>query len=430
MNYKETIDYLYRQAPSFQAVGKAGYKEGLENSLLMDTHFGYPHLFFKSIHIAGTNGKGSTAHTVASILQHAGYRVGLYTSPHLLDFRERIRVNGVPIPEDEVVSFVEKEKNFFEPLHPSFFELTTALAFWYFKKAHVDYAVIEVGLGGRLDCTNIITPVLSIITNISFDHTQYLGDTLEKIASEKAGIMKKNVPVIIGEALPETRRVFIRHAQETGTPITFAEDIPFVHEATPDSHNGGIDYKTGIIEHLHGELSGYCQEKNTNTILHAVVALQKTGANITTKNIQDGFSRVCETTGLRGRWQIITDSPKTVCDTGHNEGGFKYIVQQLEAQDCKTLRIIFGMVKDKDINAVLKMLPRDAVYYFTQTSSPRSLKATELKKMAEQYGLQGTPYPSVGEACQAASGDADARDFIYIGGSTFIVADYLESLHK
>ena len=428
MTYQETVDYLFRLAPSFQKVGNSGYKEGLENSLLLDIHLEHPHHFYKSIHIAGTNGKGTTAHTIAAILQDAGYRVGLYTSPHLLDFRERIRVNGEPIPENDVVGFIEKEKAFFEPLQPSFFELTTAMAFWYFKKCHIDYAVIEVGLGGRLDCTNIISPILSIITNISLDHTQYLGTTLKQIASEKAGIMKKNIPVIIGEALPETRHEFITHAQETGTPITFAEDTPFVFQSEPDKVNGGIIYKTSIIEQLHGELSGFYQTKNTNTILHAIVALQKQGINISTSNIVNGFNNVCKTTGLRGRWQFISEMPKTVCDTGHNEGGFRYIVEQLKAQEYRKLRIVFGMVSDKDINAVLQLLPEQAIYYFTQSNSTRALPATELKKQAQSYGLKGDSYASVAEAYQAARKEANKNDFIYIGGSTYVVAELLEAL--
>jgi dihydrofolate synthase/folylpolyglutamate synthase len=425
MNYKETVDYLYRQAPSFQKVGSMGYKEGLENTLLLDSHLKHPHRFFKSIHIAGTNGKGSTAHTLATILQKAHYKVGLYTSPHLIDFRERIRVNGIAIPEEDVVSFVEQERSFFEPLQPSFFEITTAMAFWYFRKAQVDYAVIEVGMGGRLDCTNIISPILSIITNISFDHTQFLGDTLEKIAGEKAGIMKKNIPAIIGETIPETRRVFIRKAQETGVPLTFAEDTPLVLQSTPDYTNGGINYQTSIIKDLHGELGGLCQEKNTNTILHAVIALQKLGLNISSGNIRDGFGSVCETSGLRGRWQVISETPKTVCDTGHNEGGFRYITEQLKKQDCKHLRIVFGMVSDKDITAVLRMLPQEAIYYFTQADTTRALSAEEMARQAALFNLRGKTYLSVSEAYRAAKADASNDDFIYIGGSTFIVADFL-----
>ncbi len=430
MDYKETVDYLYHQVPSFQKVGNDGYKEGLTNTLLLDAHLGHPHHFFKSIHVGGTNGKGSTAHTLATILQKANYKVGLYTSPHLIDFRERIRVNGEPIPENDVVDFIEKEKDFFEPLQPSFFELTTAMAFWYFKKSQVDYAIIEVGLGGRLDCTNIITPILSIITNISFDHTQYLGNTLEEIACEKAGIMKNNIPVIIGESLPETRRIFITHAQETGSPLTFADDTPFVFHSQPDYYKGGINYKTSIIANLHGELGGLCQEKNTNTILHAIVSLQKHGLNISSKNIIDGFNSVCETSGLRGRWQKLSDSPKTICDTGHNEGGFKYIVQQLKVQPCKTMRIVFGMVKDKDISSVLKQLPQDAVFYFTQAKTERAMSALDLSQLASQYNLRGNCYTSVSDAYQAAKKDADIEDFIFIGGSTFVVADLFESFPK
>ena len=425
MTYRETCEYLYNQIPMFEKQGASGYKEGLANTLALDEHFGHPHLSFATIHVAGTNGKGSVSHSLAAILQESGYKVGLYTSPHLVDFRERIRINGEPISEEYVVNFVEQERSFFEPLCPSFFEVTTALAFKYFKDMNVDIAVVEVGLGGRLDCTNIITPLISVITNISFDHTQFLGDTLEKIAGEKAGIMKKNIPAIIGETIPETRRVFIRKAQETGVPLTFAEDTPLVLQSTPDYTNGGINYQTSIIKDLHGELGGLCQEKNTNTILHAVIALQKLGLNISSGNIRDGFGSVCETSGLRGRWQVISETPKTVCDTGHNEGGFRYITEQLKKQDCKHLRIIFGMVSDKDITAVLRMLPQEAIYYFTQADTARALSAEEMARQAALFNLRGKTYLSVSEAYRAAKADASNDDFIYIGGSTFIVADFL-----
>ena len=429
MTYNEVVQYLFRQVPSFQRIGKDGYKEGLENTIALDEHFHHPHKNYKTIHIAGTNGKGSTAHTIAAILQSAGYKVGLYTSPHLIDFRERIKVNGTPISEEEVIHFVEEERNFYEPLYPSFFELTTAMAFNYFKQQEVDYAVIEVGLGGRLDCTNIITPILSIITNISFDHIQYLGDSLSAIAYEKAGIIKEGIPVIIGETVPETKPVFQKQADKANAPICFAEESPYyTSDITFDKKNGGIYYKTSCIGDFYGELGGFCQEKNTNTILHAVKELQKQGVEITDEAIKEGFSHVCQLTGLQGRWQTLSTHPHTVCDTGHNEGGFAYIVQQLQAQECENLRIVFGMVSDKDISAVLKQLPQKAIYYFTQASIPRALPANELARLASTWGLKGNVYPSVSSAYDAAVSEAAPDDFIFIGGSSFVVADLLEFL--
>jgi dihydrofolate synthase/folylpolyglutamate synthase len=427
MNYDETIAYLFKKVPSFQKVGAAGYKEGLSNTFALDAHFGHPHTAYPTIHIAGTNGKGSTAHTLAAILQDAGYRVGLYTSPHLIDFRERIRVNGEPASEDFVVRFVEENRAFFEPLQPSFFELTTAMAFLYFKQQKVDVAVIEVGLGGRLDCTNIITPCLSVITNISFDHMQFLGHTLAAIASEKAGIIKQGVPVIVGETTPETRPVFAAKAQTMNAPVTFAEDTSLVSRATPQA-DGGIDYDIEGFGILHGQLGGLCQEKNTNTILHAVSTLRQLNYHISDENIRNGFSDVVQTTGLMGRWQRIHTNPIAVCDTGHNEGGFTYIVRQLAMQKCKHMRIVFGMVSDKDIEAVLSMLPKEATYYFTQAAIARALPAKDLQAEAAPHLLKGNSYPDVKTAYEAALADASADDFIYVGGSSYVVADLLVAL--
>lgn len=425
MNYRETISYLFQTAPAFQQIGKDGYKEGLYNTLLLDKHFSHPHQSYQTIHIAGTNGKGSCAHTLAAILQDSGKRVGLYTSPHLKDFRERIRVNGVPIPEKYVIDFVENEKKFFEPLRPSFFELTTALAFKYFKECKVDIAVIEVGLGGRLDCTNIICPILSVITNISFDHMQFLGNTLEKIAGEKAGIIKKDTPIIIGETLSETRPVFLHKATQEDAPILFAEERQQIVSSTPDYERGGRNFITKSFGKIYGELGGLCQEKNANTILNAVLELQKIGIKISPNNVIHGFAKVCEMTGLMGRWQIMGNSPVVVCDTGHNEGGFHYISRQLQAQKYKTLRIVFGMVSDKDIRAVLKLLPQNAVYYFTKAEIKRALDENELKTMASSFNLSGKAFPSVARAYQQALKDSSPEDFIYVGGSSYIVADFL-----
>lgn len=428
MTYQEATEYLFNSTPLFQNVGKDAYKEGLENTLLLDKHFNHPHQQYQTIHIAGTNGKGSCSHTLAAILQEAGYKVGLYTSPHLVDFRERIRVNGTCIPEERVVRFVEEERAFFEPLHPSFFEITTALAFLYFAEQKVDIAVIEVGLGGRLDCTNIISPLLSVITNISFDHVQFLGNTLDKIASEKAGIIKPNTPVIIGETTPETRPVFVEKALQCQAPIRFAEEE---HElqTISEANDGTREYKTIHFGTINGVLNGDCQIKNTQTILAAVSELQKT-LHISEQNIRDGFRNVCQATGLRGRWQKLADSPKTYCDTGHNVGGISYIVKQLERIPCSQKRIVIGMVNDKDIAHVLEMLPKDAIYYFTQAKVKRALPAEALLAQAKEKGLDGKAFPSVIEAYTAARNEASSDDLIFIGGSTFIVADLFTDIFK
>ena len=327
MTYQETCEYLYNQMPMFERQGASGYKEGLSNTQALDAHFGHPHQAFATIHVAGTNGKGSVSHSLAAILQESGLRVGLYTSPHLVDFRERIRINGEPISEQYVIDFVEQERAFFEPLHPSFFEVTTALAFKYFRDQQVDIAVVEVGLGGRLDCTNIITPLVSIITNISFDHTQFLGDTLAKIAGEKAGIIKPHVPVIIGEANEETRPVFENKAQQEQAPIVFAQDVPEVISATPTA-DGGMDYQTCHYGALHGDLGGSYQERNLNTILHAIDTLcndssftERFSRHLSQDTIARALSQVAATTGLMGRWQRVKEQPRVICDTGHNVGG-------------------------------------------------------------------------------------------------------------
>ena len=408
MNYKDTLDYLYNSAPLFQQIGAGAYKEGLENTWALDEHFGHPHRSFRSIHIAGTNGKGSCSHTLAAILQEAGYKVGLYTSPHLIDFRERIRVNGQPVPEAYVIRFVEEERAFFEPLHPSFFELTTAMAFRYFAEEKVDVAVVEVGLGGRLDCTNIIRPDLCIITNISLDHVQFLGDTLEKIAGEKAGIIKPGIPVVIGETTPETRPVFQKKAEEVGAPIHFVEEE--VKEVHPD-----WEY----------ELKGLYQEKNRRTLWAALPLLQEGGYQISESDIQAGFAHVVELTGLMGRWQKLQEHPTVVCDTGHNVGGIQYIAEQLRRQVFRRLHIVIGMVNDKDVRGVLALLPREATYYFTQASVRRALPAGQLARLAAEAGLQGTCYPDVPSAVRAAQKESLPEDFIFVGGSSFIVADLL-----
>lgn len=429
MNYEETLTYLYNSAPLFQQVGKDAYKEGLDNTLALDAHFGHPHRKFKTIHVAGTNGKGSCSHTLAAILQSAGYKVGLYTSPHLVDFRERIRVNGAPISQEEVVRFVEEERSFFEPLHPSFFELATAMAFRHFEQEKVDVAVVEVGLGGRLDCTNIIRPDLCVITNISFDHVQFLGNTLAQIASEKAGIIKEGIPVVIGEANEETRPVFESKAQEKQAPLVFAEDEGRVLSSTVGA-NGRRIYATQVLGCLEGELGGLCQEKNTATILSALHILQEAGYRINENHIREGFAKVCQLTGLMGRWQKLGERPTLVCDTGHNKGGMQYIVEQLGRESYRELHIVIGMVNDKDISGVLGMLPKNAHYYFTQASVQRAMPSANLQRMALEAGLQGEEYPTVEKAVHAAQTSATSEDFIFVGGSTFIVADLLNFFFK
>ena len=429
MTYQETIKYLYDSTPLFQHIGAGAYKEGLETTHKLDEHFGHPHRLYKTIHVAGTNGKGSCSHTLAAIFQSAGYRVGLYTSPHLMDFRERIRVNGEMIPELYVTEFVEKERSFFEPLHPSFFELATSMAFKYFADENVDIAIIEVGLGGRLDCTNIIQPELSIITNISFDHTQFLGKTLAEIAHEKAGIMKKGVPVIIGETTPETREVYEQHSKEIGCPITFAEDYPIVLNAVPNTTgNFGLTYtlRQGFLNttSLYGELGGEYQTKNTNTLLHAIRQLIYKGTRLNDEHIRQGFAQVTSLTGLLGRWQKINDKPLVLCDTGHNTGGIKYVSKQLQSLN-KPLHIVIGMVNDKDINGVLDLLPHNAIYYFTQASVKRALPSEQLKQMGEFHHLIGESYPNVAEAYDAAYKKAKEDEVVFVGGSNFIVADFL-----
>lgn len=436
MNYQETCEYLYHQMPMFERQGASGYKEGLGNTLALDEHFAHPHTRYATIHVGGTNGKGSVSHTLAAILQKCGYSVGLYTSPHLVDFRERIRVNGEMIPEDDVVNFVENERAFFEPLSPSFFEVTTAMAFKYFADKKIDIAVVEVGLGGRLDCTNIITPLVSVVTNISFDHTQFLGDTLAKIAAEKAGIIKEGIPVVVGESHEETRPVFEEKAKETGSKIIFADDDSEILKAEPVA-DGKMHYTTRHWGELTGDLGGIYQEKNLNTVFATLQVLAERGflSLCTTENSRQQFkmelasalSGVCESTGLMGRWQVVNKSPYTVCDTGHNVGGWMYLSQQIAQVACDKKHIIFGMVDDKDINQVLEMLPQDACYYFTQANSKRAINGAVVKTLAAQKGLLGECYPTIKEAYRAAQAMATPHDFIFIGGSSYLVGDFLRN---
>ena len=427
MNYQETIEYLFNSTPVFEKVGAEAYKPGLQTTEALDEHLGRPHRQFKSIHIAGTNGKGSCSHTIAAILQAQGYKVGLFTSPHLVDFRERIRVNGECVSEQYVIDFVEKERNFFEPLHPSFFELTTAMALKYFAEQKVDYAVIEVGLGGRLDCTNIITPILSIITNISFDHTQFLGNTLAEIAGEKAGIIKKGVPVVIGEYTSETKPVFKKKAQEMQSPIVFASDYKNQEVSFAVPIDNGLEYNTKRYDRLTGELCGEYQVMNMNTILQAIHILitKDKPIQISEKSIREGVKHVTELTGLMGRWQKIQEHPLVICDTGHNVAGWEYLAPQIKSEPCKQLRIVFGMVDDKDVRTVMKLLPKDAIYYWTQATTKRAIKAEKIAELGTKNGLHGNCYPTVNKAFNAAIKDASTDDFIFVGGSSYVVADFL-----
>lgn len=423
MNYQEVIQYLYNATPVFEHIGAAAYKPGLQTTEALDAHYGHPHEHYRTIHVAGTNGKGSVSHSLASILQEAGLRVGLYTSPHLVDFRERIRVNGECISEDYVIRFVEdfirwnsadeQPTEHQDTLYPSFFELTTALAFKYFADANVDVAVVEVGLGGRLDCTNIIRPELCVITNIALDHTQFLGSTLAEIASEKAGIIKPGVPVVIGETTPETKPVFEKKAQETHAPIFYAEDFNWP-APLPDF-----------------ELKGSYQTRNLQTILCAANQLEE----IEKHNVEDivsvipqALSHVCQNTGLMGRWQTLHEQPLVVCDTGHNPAAWQYLAPQITSQPCRQLRIVFGMVDDKDIDTVLAMLPKHASYYFTQASTHRAIPAERVAELAHDHQLNGKTYPTVAQAFQAAFADAHPDDFIFVGGSSYVVADLLSDI--
>lgn len=424
MNYLETVNYLFNIAPVFEHIGASAYKEGLDNTYLLDEHFGHPHRKFKSIHIAGTNGKGSCSHTLAAILQNDGYKVGLYTSPHIMDFRERIKINGECISKEYVIEFVNQEKNLFEKIHPSFFEVTTALAFKYFAEQHVDYAIIEVGLGGRLDCTNIITPILSIITNISFDHTNFLGNTLEKIAKEKAGIIKQNIPVIIGETTNETKPVFKTCAESMNAEIIYADENDEIISFTMNE-DGGITYNTRSFGIIQGELGGLYQKKNTNTILHAVRFLYNQHIIKNTGSINNGFYNVCKLTGLIGRWQKIGSNPSVICDTGHNVGGWTYISRQLQLQKYNKLHIVFGMVNDKDVDGVMCLLPKNAHYYFTKPQSKRAIPEKDIQRKAMTHGLAGDCYNDVPSAYTAAKKMATPYDMIFIGGSSYIVSDLL-----
>jgi dihydrofolate synthase/folylpolyglutamate synthase len=404
MNYQETTDWLFNQLPMFQQQGASAYKKDLSNTIALVNHLNNPENRFKSIHVAGTNGKGSTSSMLASILQEAGYKVGLYTSPHLKDFRERIKINGQEITEDYVVQFVKKNKSFFEQHELSFFEMTVGLAFQYFADEKIDVAIVEVGMGGRLDSTNIITPLVSVITNIGLDHTQFLGNTLELIAAEKAGIIKKNIPVVIGEYLAETKNVFIEIALKNNSPIYYAKD------------NNSQDLPCALL--------GDYQIQNKKTVLQTIELLNN-HFTISEQAVKDGLLDVVKNTGLLGRWQQIGENPTVICDTAHNAHGLEIVMKQIQKQKFKQLHIVLGVVNDKDLDSILPLFPKKAFFYFCKPNISRGLEATSLKQTAESYGLIGVVCNSVSEAYILARLEANEDDLIYVGGSTFVVAEII-----
>lgn len=436
MNYQQTLDYLFSQLPMFQRIGSAAYKADLNNTLAICKLLDNPEKQFKAIHVAGTNGKGSTSHMLASILQAAGYKVGLYTSPHLKDFRERIRVNGKMIYKKSVVDFVEQYKKDFEIIKPSFFEMTVGLAFDHFAKEKVDVAIIEVGLGGRLDSTNVISPLLSVITNISYDHTNLLGDTLEKIAEEKAGIIKPNTIAVIGETQPEVASVFIKHGKEKRSGVFFSDmffDLKNEKQSFKENEmvlSADVVFKgmgnNENIFRIECDLPGLYQLKNIRTVLCAIFFLKTVvGFRITDKAILKGLSSVRERTGLKGRWQLLSQKPLVIADTGHNEAGIKEVLDQIKLIPHRQLHFVIGMVNDKDISKILGMLPNDAIYYFCKANIPRALSASELADLGNKFGLNGNAYACVQGAYIAAKQNAAMNDLVFIGGSTFTVAEVI-----
>lgn len=405
MTYQDTLNWMFSQLPMYQKIGKAAFKKDLSNTIKLVENLGHPEKSFKSIHVAGTNGKGSTSHMLASILQEAGYRVGLYTSPHLKDFRERIKINGRVVSKQFVVGFIKRNKSFFEANQLSFFEMTVGMAFDYFSKEKVDIAVIEVGLGGRLDSTNIITPIVSVITNIGLDHTQFLGDTLELIALEKGGIIKPHIPVVIGETQIATEPVFKGIAKKSNSKIVFADKE--------------------LVQLYESDLKGVYQSKNIITVLQTINEIPFSDYKISKKHIKNGLLNVVKNTGLMGRWQQLHANPKVICDTGHNKEGLTYVMNQISNEEFETLHIVFGVVNDKDISAIIHLLPKDAKYYFCKPNIPRGLDVNELKNVMATFNIYGNAYNSVNEAYKTALKQAKSNDFIFIGGSTFVVAEII-----
>jgi len=406
MNYKETLDWMFNKLPMYQTQGATAYRKDITNTVLLAKHLGNPEHYLKCIHVAGTNGKGSTSHLLASVLQEAGYKVGLYTSPHLKDYRERISINGIPISEDYVCDFINKNKAFFEANELSFFEMSVGLAFEYFVKQKTDINIIEVGMGGRLDSTNIITPLVSVITNIGLDHTQFLGNTLELIAFEKAGIIKPNIPVVIGEYISETKPVFLAKSDETHSEIYFASDL--------------------IAATYPSALLGDYQIPNKKTVLQTLKVLQdKKLLSVSETDIKNGFLNVIKNTGLQGRWQQLGENPTVICDTAHNAHGLKIVINQLKKEKYDQLHIVLGLVNDKNLTEILPLFPENAIYYFCKPDISRGLDQLILKEKAAEFNLVGQTYISVSNAYQAAKENAGNNDFIYIGGSTFVVAEIL-----
>ena len=406
MKYQETINWMFNQLPMYQLQGASAYKKDLTNAILLGNHLGNPEKNLKCIHVAGTNGKGSTSHMLASILQDAGYKVGLYTSPHLRDYRERIKINGEEISEDFVCDFINKNKTFFEGNDMSFFEMTVGLAFDYFVTKKVDIAIIEVGMGGRLDATNIITPLVSVITNIGLDHTQFLGNTLTAIAYEKAGIIKPNIPVVIGEFTTETKPVFVAKAQDNNAEIYFASEL--------------------ISENYPSDLVGDYQIHNKKAVVQTIAIINSLGTfKISENSIKSGLLNVKKNTGLEGRWQQLGESPKIICDTAHNKNGLEIVIKQIQIEKFDTLHIVLGMVNDKDLDEILPLFPTNAIYYFCKPNIPRGLDARILQEKAATFNLTGKVYNSVSESYAKALQNASKTDFVYIGGSTFVVAEIL-----
>jgi len=431
LKYSEILDYIYTKLPMFQRSGPAAYKNNLDNTILLDNYYGNPHRKFRSLHVTGTNGKGSVSHMLAAVFQKAGYKTGLYTSPHLKDFRERIRINGEMVPREFVVDWIDKFRMDNEQwkIEPSFFELTVIMAFDYFAREKVDMAIVEVGLGGRLDSTNIITPELSVITNIGLDHTSHLGETIEKIAFEKAGIIKPGVPVVIGTTQAETRPVFEKVASQKEADIYFADQEYSVPYSMRDLDGKQVmtvlQNGKNVYPQLKLDLMGLYQRKNLPAVLKSVELLRKRGWQISDEVLYEALANIMSVTGLQGRWQILGANPMIVCDTGHNFDGITEVMEQIKQTPYKKLHVVFGMVNDKDPDKVLGLLPSDAVYYFTKSSIPRALNENILTEMAAGFGLAGCCYPSVGEAFDAAKQNAAREDLIYVGGSTFVVAEIL-----
>jgi dihydrofolate synthase/folylpolyglutamate synthase len=432
MDYQQTIRYLYEHLPMFQRIGAAAYKPDLSRTIEICHRLGNPEKKFKSIHVAGTNGKGSVSHMLASVLQEQGYKTGLYTSPHLKDFRERIKINGHKIPEQKVVEFVESNQARLQDIQPSFFEYTFGMAVEYFNREKVDFAIMETGMGGRLDSTNVVHPVISVITNIGFDHMQFLGDTLEKIAVEKAGIIKKNVPVVIGETQKETQSIFVETAYENKSSIQFADqkfDIRGFRNTAklkaPVIELDLYDRNAGKQIEIVCPLTGKYQTKNIQTALLTLITLSQAGYPVEEENIRKGFNNVVKNTGLLGRWQILSSNPLTICDTAHNVDGMKAVMGQIQELNYNRLHMVFGVVNDKNIDGLLRLLPPQASYYFCKADIPRGMNVDELRQKASELNLQGFTYASVLKACQAARENACKNDVIFIGGSTFVVAEVL-----